>query len=152
VQSKPKTVMDEIVPIGQLKPPRSMKQPQYFKIGGPVNIDGPDDNATQRLADGPPTTEQPMMVSDNQGLRDRFDQLDKQEKDQLFDFMYEFDRRQFPESDKMRDDFLFDRFEELYESQFPERLQAQFERNMNGGIMAQNTQTGIDGIPEKFDI
>ena len=144
--------MDEIVPIGQLKPPRSMKQPQYFKIGGPVNIDGPDDNATQRLADGPPTTEQPMMVSDNQGLRDRFDQLDKQEKDQLFDFMYEFDRRQFPESDKMRDDFLFDRFEELYESQFPERLQAQFKRNMNGGIMAQNTQTGIDGIPEKFDI
>mgnify|MGYP001429307467 CR=1 FL=1 len=152
MQSKPKTVMDEIVPIGQLKPPRSMKQPQYFKIGGPVNIDGPDDNATQRLADGPPTTEQPMMVSDNQGLRDRFDQLDKQEKDQLFDFMYEFDRRQFPESDKMRDDFLFDRFEELYESQFPERLQAQFKRNMNGGIMAQNTQTGIDGIPDKFDI
>ena len=144
--------MDEIVPIGQLKPPRSMKQPQYFKIGGPVNIDGPVDNATQRLADGPPTTEQPMMVSDNQGLRDRFDQLDKQEKDQLFDFMYEFDRRQFPESDKMRDDFLFDRFEELYESQFPERLQAQFKRNMNGGIMAQNTQTGIDGIPDKFDI
>jgi hypothetical protein len=144
--------MDEIVPIGQLKPPRSMKQPQYFKIGGPVNIDGPDDNATQRLADGPPTTEQPMMASENQGLRDRFDELDREEKDQLFDFMYEFNRRQQPESDKMRDDFLFDRFEELYESQFPERLQAQFKRNMNGGIMAQNTQTGIDGIPDEFDI
>ena len=146
MQSKPKTVMDEIVPIGQLKPPRSMKQPQYFNIGGPV------DNATQRLADGPPTTEQPMMASENQGLRDRFDELDREEKDQLFDFMYEFNRRQQPESDKMMDDFLFDRFEELYESQFPERLQAQFKRNMNGGIMAQNTQTGIDGIPDKFDI
>ena len=44
------------------------------------------------------------------------------------------------------------RFEELYESQFPERLQAQYKKNMNGGIMAQNTQTGIDGIPDKFDI
>ena len=91
--------MDEIVPIGQLKPPRSMKQPQYFNIGGPV------DNATQRLADGPPTTEQPMMASENQGLRDRFDELDREEKDQLFDFMYEFNRRQQPESDKMMDDF-----------------------------------------------
>jgi hypothetical protein len=92
------------------------------------------------------------MASENQGLRDRFDELDREEKDQLFDFMYEFNRRQQPESDKMRDDFLFDRFEELYESQFPERLQAQFKRNMNGGIMAQNTQTGIDGIPDEFDI
>jgi hypothetical protein len=37
-------------------------------------------------------------------------------------------------------------------SRLPKSFQDEFNKNMQGGIMGANTQTGIDGIPKSYDI
>jgi len=125
VQSKPKTVMDEIVPIQDIRLPKTppagvSKQPQYFSLG-------------DRVEEGPPTTDQ--MMADNidfQGFDEKYENLTPKQKDQIEDFFKEYYfKRMMPE------DPLKDTLKEMYESQFPEKLMAQYDKNMSGGIMAE---------------
>jgi len=145
VQSKPKTVMDEIVPIQDIRLPKTppagvSKQPQYFSLGDRVQADADD-----RLEEGPPTTNQ--MVADNidfQGFDEKYENLTPKEKDQIEDFFYEYQKKRKEDYFKrmMPEDPLKDTLKQIYESQFPEKLMAQYNKNMSGGIMA-------DGKPKE---
>jgi len=139
VQSKPKSVMDEIVPIQDIRLPKSLstgvnRQPQYFNLGNEVKA-----NSEKLLEEGPPTTNQ--MVAENtefQGFDDKYENLTPNEKTQMEDFFRKYQEQQIEDflEQMMPKDPLRDRLYQMYESQFPEKLMAQYDKNMSGGIMA----------------
>ena len=168
VQSKPQTVMDTVMPMSQLPKPR-ISQPKYFEMGG---------EATQRLAEGPPTQfelpqEEKVIPSEPNVLTEtRGDIIGIPVPDKPISSEPDFDTgaREFPGPGMKMQDFMFTTPvidpREVFPrdpdmgimrpppgmSRLPKSFQDEFNKNMQGGIMAENIQTGFDGIPEKYDI
>ena len=127
MQSKPKTVMDEIVPINKLKP---MRGPQGLAFGGSSN---------QLLAEGPPTTDQGPKYAES-SLEDKYRNLSPEERNQMFKFFDDYHQYMFPDREEdLENDFLFQRLKEMDNELKGNQLMARYNRNMNGGIMA-NTE------------
>ena len=168
VQSKPQTVMDTVRPMSQLPVPK-MSEPKYFQIGG---------EATKLLADGPPTQfelpeEEKVIPSEpNVIKKPNFETFPIPVPDKPISSEPDFDTgaQEFPGPGMKMQDFMFTtpviNPKEVYPrdpdlgimspppgmSQLPKSFQDRFNKNMQGGIMGANTQTGIDGIPESYDI
>ena len=168
VQSKPQTVMDTVRPMSQLPKPR-ISEPKYFQIGG---------EATKLLADGPPTQfelpeEEKVIPSEPDVIKKpNFETFPIPVPDKPISSEPDFDTgaQEFPGPGMKMKDFLFTtpviNPKEVYPrdpdlgimspppgmSQLPKSFQDRFNKNMQGGIMGANTQTGIDGIPESYDI
>ena len=169
VQSKPQTVMDTVLPMSQLPKPR-MSEPKYFQIGG---------EATKLLADGPPT--QFELPEEEKVIPSEPDVI-KEQKADVFPIPVPDDKPissepdfdtgafEFPGPGNKMQDFMFTTPvidpREVFPrdpdmgimrpppgmSSLPKSFQDRFNKNMQGGIMGANTQTGISGIPEKYDI
>ena len=169
VQSKPQTVMDTVRPMSQLPKPR-MSEPKYFQIGG---------EATKLLADGPPT--QFELPEEEKVIPSEPDVI-KEQKADVFPIPVPDDKpissepdfdtgaQEFPGPGNKMQDFMFTTPvidpREVFPrdpdmgimrpppgmSSLPKSFQDRFNKNMQGGIMGANTQTGISGIPEKYDI
>ena len=168
VQSKPQTVMDTVRPMSQLPMPR-MSEPKYFQIGG---------EATKLLADGPPTQfelpeEEKVIPSEpNVIKKPDFNTFPIPVPDKPISSEPDFDTgaQEFPGPGMKMQDFMFTTPvidpKEVFPrdpdlgimspppgmSQLPKSFQERFNKNMQGGIMGANTKTGIDGIPESYDI
>ena len=168
VQSKSQTVMDTVRPMSQLPKPR-MSEPKYFQIGG---------KATKLLADGPPTQfelpeEEKVIPSEpNVIKKPNFNTFPIPVPDEPISSEPDFDTgaQEFPGPGMKMQDFIFTTPvidpREVFPrdpdmgimrpppgmSSLPKSFQDRFNKNMQGGIMGANTQTGIDGIPEKYDI
>jgi len=162
VQSKPQTVMDTVRPMSQLPKPR-MSEPKYFQIGG---------EATKLLADGPPTQfelpEEEMLTKRVE--RHTFPIPVPDDKPISSEPDFDTGVQEFPGPGLKMEEFLFTTPtidpREVFPrnpdigimspppgiSSLPKSFQDKFNKNMQGGIMGANTQTGIDGIPEKYDI
>lgn len=168
VQSKPQTVMDTVLPMSQLPKPR-MSEPKYFQIGG---------EATKLLADGPPTQfelpdEEKVIPSEPDVIKKPdFNAFPIPVPDKPISSEPDFDTgaQEFPGPGLKMQDFIFttpviDPREVFPKdpdmgimqpppgmSRLPKSFQDEFSKNMQGGIMGANTKTGIDGIPESYDI
>lgn len=141
------SILDDVRPLGEMK--GMMPGTKRMAFGGQSSLSEPPPVSSTPTMDLVPT----FKDGGESSLEDKYKGLSNEERLQLYEFMNEFNRYMYPNNDlDLEEDPMYRHLDQIKKETYGDRLMAQYNKNMNGGIMGGNTQGGFDGIPKKFNI